>query len=99
MSRRGIALVILFAVTAVACGISAPTLLTPPSTGPVADGGDPVPPSPWSASLSSVVVADGGDPVPPSPWSANRSAVLVADGGDPVPPSPWSASQSTVLPG
>ena len=40
----------------------------------VANGGSPVPPTPW-------MVANGGSPVPPTPWM---------NGGSPVPPTPWS---------
>ena len=42
----------------------------PPS--PWMNGGGPIPPSPWS---------NGGGPIPPSPWS---------NGGGPIPPSPWN---------
>jgi len=42
----------------------------------VANGGNPVPPTPW-------LVANGGNPVPPTPWQH-------ANGGNPVPPTPWT---------
>jgi len=42
----------------------------------VANGGCPVPPTPW-------LIANGGAPVPPTPWTMQNTA-------NPVQPADWS---------
>ena len=52
----------------------------------LADGGQPMPPPPFSF-VGGTNPADGGQPMPPPPFA---SSTLLADGGQPMPPPPFS---------
>jgi len=73
MSRK--LMVVLLTMLVLVGAMSLKTVVVTHGDGSVimANGGGPVPPTPWQNG--------GGGPVPPTPWKNG--------GGGPVPPTPW----------